>query len=259
SQTRPLQTDCVEIAQSTLGQRQTAHFQPNEKRAPHLENCSFYNIVAFLWRMQRLELPRCSDAAYFSHWELEMTVKKITGKVTFAGFSASNEDGFIFKGDAKGNGIGGTSQSDLLMGGAGNDQLSGGAGNDILVGGNGNNVLRGGSGSDMFVLGGGLDRITDFNHRAGDKILLNAYLFEAAEIVPARGFVPDEKARGRGGLDASNFVVGEKATSANHHFVYDRSTGALSYDADGNGAGQAVQIAQLKAGTALGASDFLLF
>jgi Ca2+-binding RTX toxin-like protein len=111
----------------------------------------------------------------------------------------------------------------------------------------------------MFVLGGGLDRITDFSHRAGDKILLNGYLFEAADVVPARGFVPDEKARGRGGLDASNFVLGNKATAANHHFVYDQSTGTLSYDADGNGAAASLQIAQFKAGTAIGASDFLIF
>jgi Ca2+-binding RTX toxin-like protein len=188
-----------------------------------------------------------------------MSVKKFTGKITFADFSASPEEGFIFKGDAKGNSINGTSQSDLMKGGGGNDQLSGGAGNDILVGGNGDNVLTGGSGSDMFVLGGGLDRITDFSHRAGDKILLNAYLFEAADVVPALGFVPDSMARGRGGLKASNFVAGDKATTADHHFVYDKSTGALSYDADGNGAEHAVQIAQFKAGTAIGASDFLIF
>jgi Ca2+-binding RTX toxin-like protein len=188
-----------------------------------------------------------------------MSVKKIAGAFTFAGFAASQEEGFIFKGDAKGNEINGTSKSDLMKGGAGNDQLSGGAGRDILVGSYGENVLTGGSGSDMFVLGGGLDRITDFSHRAGDKILLNAYLFEAADIVMEHGFVPDAMARGRGGLKASNFVVGDKATTANHHFIYDKSTGKLSYDADGNGAEHAAQIAQFKAGTAIGASDFLIF
>ncbi len=188
-----------------------------------------------------------------------MSVKKLAGKVVFAEYSVSYEEGFIFKGDATGNRIVGSSRSDLMKGGAGDDQLSGGSGNDILVGGNGDNVLTGGSGRDMFVLGGGVDRVTDFSHRAGDKILLNAYLFEAADIVLARGFVPDEGARGRGGLDASNFVLGSKATAANHHFLYDQSTGSLSYDADGNGAAAAVQIAQFKAGTAIGASDFLIF
>ncbi|KAB0265039.1 calcium-binding protein [Microvirga brassicacearum] len=192
-------------------------------------------------------------------WREQMAVKKITGKVTFSGFSVSDEEGFIFKGDHGGNRISGTSQGDLMKGGAGDDLLSGGAGDDILVGGSGNNVLKGGSGSDMFVLGGSFDRITDFSHRAGDKILLNAYIFEAADIVMQSGWVPDAGARGRGGLDASNFVLGNRATEANHHFLYERSTGALSYDADGSGAGEAVQVAQFKAGTALGASDFLLF
>lgn len=188
-----------------------------------------------------------------------MAVKKLAGNIDFSGYSASGEDGFIFKGDHNGNRVVGSSKNDLMKGGAGDDQLRGGAGNDIPVGCGGDNLLSGGSGRDMFVLGGSFDRITDFSHRAGDKILLNAYIFEAADIVMQSGWVPDADARGRGKLDASNFVLGDRATEANHHFLYERSTGALSYDADGNGAGEAVQVAQSKAGTALGASDFLLF
>ena len=192
-----------------------------------------------------------------------MKVKKFKGKVTYAGFTVSDGHGFHFKGYSGNDRIVGSGRSDVLQGGDGNDMLSGGGGADILVGGQGNNVLRGGAGSDLFVLGSSLggskDRVDDFSHEAGDKILLNADVFKAADIVMEPWFDPHGSARSRGALKNSNFVIGTHATDANHHLVYDSSTGALFYDADGNGAGRAIQFAQFKAGTILGASDFFLF
>lgn len=170
--------------------------------------------------------------------------------------------GFVFKGNSAADAITGTQYADHLSGGGGDDSLNAGAGNDLLNGGAGNDILRGGAGVDMFVFSSdldqaGVDRIVDFKGRIGEKIMLNAYVFEAVEVSPK--LPVDEKARDRGGLDASNFVIGKGAQDANDHIVYDQATGALYYDADGNGAGAAVQFAQFKAGTALKADYFLVF
>jgi len=65
---------------------------------------------------------------------------------------------------------------DRLYGGDGNDTLSGGAGNDRLWGERGSDRLTGGDGADWFCFarGSGSDRITDFNHAAGDRIQVAA-------------------------------------------------------------------------------------
>ncbi|MGO4841604.1 calcium-binding protein, partial [Rhizobiaceae sp. 2RAB30] len=63
---------------------------------------------------------------------------------------------------------------------------------------------------------------------------------------------------GAGALNAANFRLGAAAVDANDHVIYNRSTGVLSYDADGNGAGAAVQIALLSNKAALSSADFLV-
>ena len=46
--------------------------------------------------------------------------------------------------------------------------------------------------------------------------------------------------------------------TADQHLVYDPTTGILYYDADGSGAGAAVQIALISGRPALSADDFVL-
>ncbi len=172
-------------------------------------------------------------------------------------------DGFYFKANSANDKIKGTRSDDHLSGGGGRDQLNGGAGNDLINGGAGNDILTGGSGVDTFVFSAdlsvaGVDRITDFNSRAGEKIMLNAYVFEALEV-SAKPVKLDPKAKDWGKLAASNFIVGSSAKDANDHIIYDRAKGALFYDADGNGSIEAVQFAQLKAGTALSAENLYVF
>jgi Ca2+-binding RTX toxin-like protein len=69
----------------------------------------------------------------------------------------------------------------------------------------------------------------------------------------------DADARDSGPLAASNFCIGKSAKDADDRRVYDKATGALYNDADGNGAGEAIQFAQLKAGAALSADCFIIF
>jgi len=66
--------------------------------------------------------------------------------------------------------------ADIVRGGQGDDVILGGEGADWLAGDVGNDTLTGGAGADVFHTFGatGLDRITDFNASAGDRVNLLA-------------------------------------------------------------------------------------
>jgi Ca2+-binding RTX toxin-like protein len=193
--------------------------------------------------------------------EKTMSFKKVSTK-DYSPFGLKFEgDGFYFKADSADDRIVGTKDDDHVSGGGGSDVLNGGAGNDLINGGTGSDMLKGGAGVDTFVFShdptSGIDRITDFNSKIGEKIMLNAYAFEALDVSPKQPV--DADARDSGPLAASNFCIGKSAKDADDRLVYDKATGALYYDADGNGSGEAIQFAQLKAGAALAASSFLIF
>jgi Ca2+-binding RTX toxin-like protein len=136
-------------------------------------------------------------------------------------------------------GIGNTG-SNRITGNSGNDFLSGLDGSDILTGGSGSDELIGGNGSDVFRYNGGetgLDRIYDFTSGT-DRISISSVGFQLNGTL---SFV-------------SNAGIG--ATSANSTFVYNTSNGIVSYDADGNGTGASVNLAQLNLGLALTLADF---
>ena len=141
--------------------------------------------------------------------------------------------------------IDGGSSADKLYGGSNADTLIGGSNNDTLYGGSSSDTLTGGTGDDVFVfntgIGASVDTITDFTV-ADDTIWLEDAVFA--------GLAP-------GALDAAAFAIGP-ATTADQRVLYDAATGALSFDADGNGAGAAVQFAILTPGLALTAADFLV-
>jgi Ca2+-binding RTX toxin-like protein len=52
--------------------------------------------------------------------------------------------------------------------------------------------------------------------------------------------------------------VGSKAGDASDRVIYDKSTGALWYDADGSGGAAQMQIAKLAKGLAITAADFFV-
>ena len=132
----------------------------------------------------------------------------------------------------------GNTANNLLTGLDGNDTLTGGTGNDTLVGGRGNDLLTGGTGADLFRFDNpnqGLDTISDFSVSQLDKIQVSATGFSGNLLV--------------GTLTASQFISGAEintAMNSSQRFIYNSSSGALFYDADGNGMNfNAVQIATL--------------
>jgi serralysin len=120
---------------------------------------------------------------------------------------------------------------DLLSGDKGNDVVSADKGNDTLTGGAGNDTLTGGDGNDQFFFsspGDGVDTIKDFN-AAADLLVFSGSTFGLST----------------GTLPADQLVNGTAAADGNDHVIFNAMTGALLFDADGNGAGAAVQIATL--------------
>ena len=140
-------------------------------------------------------------------------------------------------GNAGANSLTGTAFNDILDGGAGNDKLFGGAGDDTLIGGNGNDTLTGGAGRDSFVFNTApsasmnRDTITDFMSGT-DELHFSKAVFT--------GFGYE------GELSAGQFRSGAGETTAHDssdRIIYNTSSGALYYDADGEGGVAAVQVA----------------
>jgi Ca2+-binding RTX toxin-like protein len=146
--------------------------------------------------------------------------------------------------------LSGSIYNDVLLGNTANNTLLGGAGNDLLAGGLGNDTLIGGAGKDTFAFNstlgaGNIDTLTDFNV-ADDTIRLSKGIFTTLTtpgVLAAEAF----KILGNGGVE-----------DGSDHLLYNTTTGSLSYDADGSGAGAAVQIALLGTGLAMTNADFMV-
>jgi Ca2+-binding RTX toxin-like protein len=144
------------------------------------------------------------------------------------------------------NKVNGNDAANVLKGNAGDDSMKGFAGNDILDGGVGNDTLVGGVGSDTFKFTSkqGVDVVQDFV--AGEDIFkIENSVFTALKT--------------SGTLTTGEFISGAGLTSAaeaNDYLIYNSTSGALYYDADGNGAGGTLQIAMLGVGLALTNVDF---
>jgi Ca2+-binding RTX toxin-like protein len=134
-----------------------------------------------------------------------------------------------------------------LTGNAAANEISGNNGANVLSGQGGSDLLIGNGGADTFaftssIYAGSIDQILDF--QAGlDKVGLGAGEFA--------GLAP-------GSLAAGAFRTGSAAADAEDRIIYDSATGALYFDADGNGAGAQVQFANMSNGLALTASDFVV-
>ena len=162
----------------------------------------------------------------------------------------ANVENLTLTGTAAINGSG-NALNNVLIGNSGVNTLSGGAGNDILNGASGKDTLTGGAGNDFFVFDTALssasnvDSLTDF--AAGlDKIQLDKDIFTALQAV--------------GTLSSASFKASATGAAGddNDYFLYNTTSGALFYDADGSGQGVAVQFATLTTKPAVTANDFIV-
>jgi Ca2+-binding RTX toxin-like protein len=169
----------------------------------------------------------------------------IISTVTYTLANLPNVENLTITGNSAINATG-NGGNNLLIGNEGANTMIGNAGDDILVGMGGRDTLSGGAGKDNFLFnapGEGIDTITDFN------------VIDDTLNVIGGGF---------GGLVAGNaitpaqFSIGSSATTADHRFIYNRTTGALFFDVDGSGAGAAVQFASLSPNLNLTTADIFI-
>lgn len=163
--------------------------------------------------------------------------------------SGLTTNGLTFEGNANNQTFIGTSQADRFIGNGGNDTLTGGGGADTFVFGKvWTQVVTGAADEEQVYVNTafnltGKDTITDFL-RGTDKLELHT----------------DQFASLTGGITNANIKVGAGAVAgdSNDYLIFDTTTKTLKYDADGNGAGAAVDIAVLTGVTTLTASDFVI-
>jgi Ca2+-binding RTX toxin-like protein len=152
------------------------------------------------------------------------------------------------KGNTGANTLSGYNGVDTLYGLEGNDLLRGGAGNDILYGGTGQDTFRFDTALTTSTVQN-LDQIKDFVV-ADDTIQLeNAYFtkFAATGTLTSGWFQT---------VGATNV----DGTATDDYILYNKSTGALSYDANGstNGTTDAIQIAVIGTNLTLTHADFVI-
>lgn len=125
--------------------------------------------------------------------------------------------------------------------------ITGNSNNNVLSGGGGNDTLEGGAGKDAFVfdspLTNNLDTIIDFNP-VDDTIRLENAIFTRLTKLST--------------LSKAFFNDKGIAADLNDYLVYNQSSGQLYYDADGNGAGSAIQIALIANKPVLTYQDFFV-
>jgi len=162
--------------------------------------------------------------------------------------SGVTANGLLFEGNANTQTFIGTTQDDRFVGNSGNDTLTGGSGSDTFVFGKVHEQVVTGSATTVqtyvdtaFNLTG-FDTITDFLHGT-DKLELNTDQYSALA-----------------GFTAANFVVGAGATAGDidDYLIFDTTSHTLKYDADGSGAGAAVNIAVLTGVSTLTTADIVV-
>jgi Ca2+-binding RTX toxin-like protein len=157
-------------------------------------------------------------------------------------------NGLRFEGNANTQTFIGTTKADVFVGNGGNDTLTGGGGADTFVFGKVHEMVVTGAATapqsyvDTAFNLTGVDTITDFTHNV-DKIEL--HLDQYANLA---------------GITAANLAANATgaAGDANDYLLFNTTTKMLSYDADGNGAGAAVNIATLTGVTSFTASDVVV-
>ncbi|MBD1863560.1 MULTISPECIES: cadherin-like domain-containing protein [Trichocoleus] len=141
----------------------------------------------------------------------------------------------------------------IYTGTANNDVIVGDTAANVIAGEAGGDRLTGGGGADIFLYKApnhGRDSITDF---ASDDTF---HISEAGFGGGLRAGIPLSTTTASTGVLVSSAAPTSLGTSAN--FLYNTSTGVLSFDADGTGAGSAVAIATLTNTPILNVNQFVV-
>jgi Ca2+-binding RTX toxin-like protein len=141
------------------------------------------------------------------------------------------------------------------IGNADKNVMVGSAGANVLAGGLGMDTLTGGAGNDVFLFDTtpnrltNVDTITDFTLGA-DRIVLDVRVFKGLSVPAGQS----EAVLAAGALRVGAGL--SAAGDADDRLIFNTSTGALYYDADGRSGLASVQIATLTGVSALDASAF---
>lgn len=211
-----------------------------------------------------IELNQTANDTWSDPGDVAITFDAPSAAFTEAAFEARLQ--YQLTGTAGANTLMGGGLADTLGGGAGNDVLNGYGGADVLFGGLNADVLSGGRGNDRLTGGPGLD-IFRFNAPLNGVTNVDAI----ADFFPADDTIQLENsgtglflALATGALAEGAFRSGPgvmSARDADDRIIYNTTTGALYYDADGSGAASGpVKFAVLGAAThpALTHADFVV-
>ena len=183
----------------------------------------------------------------------QATSHTITVRVTDSDGLSRTQIVTVQVGDVGRESVTGNEGGHFLLGGAGNDVFYGQGGNDTLGGGAGKDILVGGSGRDVFIFATkpnkktNVDRLSDFR-RKDDDIWLDDAVFKGI----GKGTLAAPKK-----MSKKAFWVGNKAHDPDDRIIFNKKTGSLYYDPDGDGGKAQILIAKLPK-KALAASDFFV-
>jgi Ca2+-binding RTX toxin-like protein len=147
---------------------------------------------------------------------------------------------------------------DRLSAVGGNDSLSGSTGHDTLLGGDGNDTLNGGGWSDNLTGGAGADSFFYAEAGSNQTDQVTDFVSGTDELLFENGTLTALGAAGAWAAGDARFWAAAGAASghdANDRIVYNTSTGALYYDADGSGAGAAQIIATFTGAPGITSTD----
>jgi Ca2+-binding RTX toxin-like protein len=150
---------------------------------------------------------------------------------------------------------------DTIDSGAGNDELSGNQGHDAIKSGNGHDFVLGGDGRDTLTGGAGHDTLSG---GVGRDTFHWERLSERGDVIT--DFRPKDdtltfSSKGFAGMTEDYGFVSSKepvATGDVGSFLFNKTTGDLSWDQDGAGSAKAVLIVTLQNLHAIGANDLVV-
>lgn len=195
---------------------------------------------------QTISIPIVNDGTVEQSETFKLTLSNLTGGASFGGpISATvtitdndkttgiNQTGTTANDSLTGgNGrdtINGIAGNDTLIGGRGNDSLIGEAGNDYLSGELGNDILIGGIGNDIYLVNVITDVITETSTLTTEKdTVLSSINYTVGANLENLA------------ITEAQFFIGTSATTSSNRFIYNKTTGSLSFDPDGSGATEAM-------------------